>query len=194
LLIQDINATSLDLFNLDDEYPDLKPDEMRDLLLERYGEPLGALRREVRENSETRALYLGITRFLLEDAGDTDRSCSRSALQRQCRQRAYGIIQRSRAWGALVAQRYPRAIRLSIHPQACGSEKLGIHLLETADNWLTPWHGVAVQVGKRFVLMKRHEAEWKGARLVFRKGRPTARKARRSGALRSPTRFPDVAP
>jgi pyoverdine/dityrosine biosynthesis protein Dit1 len=41
--------------------------------------------------------------------------------------------------------------------------KLGIHLIETPDNWLTPWHGTAVNVGGKFVLRKRYQAgNWIG--------------------------------
>jgi pyoverdine/dityrosine biosynthesis protein Dit1 len=98
---------------------------------------------------------------------------SRTALQKDCRRRAYEVVQRSKAWGALLATCFPDAVRLSIHPQACGSEKIGIHLMMTADSWLTPWHGVAVEAEGRFVLLKRREAESLGAKLVFQNGRPS---------------------
>jgi pyoverdine/dityrosine biosynthesis protein Dit1 len=64
-------------------------------------------------------------------------------------------------------------VRLSIHPQPCHAEKIGIYLVDTRDNWLTPWHGVAVETQGRFALMKRHEAEALGARVVYRDGRPS---------------------
>ena len=51
-------------------------------------------------------------------------------------------------------------------------EALGIRLME-AENWMTPWHGVAVDVGGSFVLLKRAQAEDLGARLVCHKGRPS---------------------
>jgi hypothetical protein len=64
--------------------------------------------------------------------------------------------------------------------------KLSIHLLETSDNWLTPWHGAAVDVGGRFVLMKQCQAEAMGADLIYVDGRPShymARAADVPGAL-----------
>ena len=97
---------------------------------------------------------------------------SRSALQKICKQRAYIVVQRSRAWSELVAERFPHAVRLSIHPQTCGTSKLGIRLME-AENWMTPWHGVAVDLGERFVLLKRGQAEELGARLVFHANKPS---------------------
>ncbi|WP_436318709.1 L-tyrosine/L-tryptophan isonitrile synthase family protein [Streptomyces griseofuscus] len=50
---------------------------------------------------------------------------TRSALQRACRQRAYGVIQRGRAWGTLIAEHHPRAVRLSITGRV--DHSLGLH-------------------------------------------------------------------
>jgi pyoverdine/dityrosine biosynthesis protein Dit1 len=41
------------------------------------------------------------------------------------------------------------------------------------DSWLTPWHGVAVKQQDKFTLMRRHEAEALGAKIVERDGRPS---------------------
>lgn len=35
---------------------------------------------------------------------------------------------------------------------------MGIHMLPTKDDWLTPWHGTAVEVDGTFLLMKKTEA------------------------------------
>jgi pyoverdine/dityrosine biosynthesis protein Dit1 len=80
---------------------------------------------------------------------------------------------RSRAWGRLLASTFPHAVRLSIHPQAAVSDKIGIHLLPTQDAWLTPWHGVALLDRERFRLVKRAEAEELGAAPVDVDGRPS---------------------
>jgi len=163
----------LEVFNLDDEYQLTDYDEMRQDLVARHGEPLEKIQADVRAGGEPLDLYRGITRFLLDDSSDSESGMSRTALQKECRRRAYGVIQRSKAWGGLVAKKFPHAVRLSIHPQACSFEKIGIHMLETADNWLTPWHGVAVEVGGRFVLMKRSQAEELQATLIWRGGVPS---------------------
>ncbi len=190
-MIDAIGPNSLDLFNLDDEFAGYTHTTMRRVLMGRYGEDLEVFKQQVRAGGEELTLYRGITRFLVEDADTPDYQGSRAALQRECRERAYGVIQRSKAWGKLVAERFPDAVRLSIHPQPCGSAKLGIHLVETPDNWLTPWHGTAVDVGGRFVLMKRHQAEAMGAELVYVDGKPSHYIARRSNTclvwLRPPT-------
>jgi pyoverdine/dityrosine biosynthesis protein Dit1 len=181
-IITEMGLSSISTFNLDKLYEGLSFDQMRAQLMAHHGEPLHRLREAVSrggknqecsvDDQEAHRLYCGITRFLLEDAMVPGQTRSRTALQKESRIRAYEVIQRSKAWGELVERRFPEAVRLSIHPQTCGAKKLGIRLIEP-DNWLTPWHGVAVDVGGRFVLLKRSQAEALGARLMHRKGRPS---------------------
>jgi pyoverdine/dityrosine biosynthesis protein Dit1 len=163
--------TSIQLFGLDDEYPGLGHWATRSRLMNRYGESIEQLRRRVRREDDLTILYRGLSRILLEDADRSGEPGSGVAPDLNSERRAYGVMQRSRAWGRLIAERFPHAVRLSIHPQPCGSRKLGIRLLDAADNWITPWHGVAVDVAGRFVLMKRREAENLHARLVYANGR-----------------------
>ncbi len=181
-IIVELGLTSISTFNLDELYDGLGFDEMRTRLMEHHGDHLDVLKSAVSkggkdqncsaDDKEAYRLYCGITRFLVEDATFPGQTKSRSALQRECRSRAYEVIQRSKAWGDLIEMRFPNDVRLSIHPQSCGAKKLGIRLIEP-DNWLTPWHGVAVDVGGRFVLFKRSQAEELGARLIHQAGRPS---------------------
>jgi pyoverdine/dityrosine biosynthesis protein Dit1 len=172
-MIDGIGPDSIHLFTLDDEYTGYTHTTMRRILMALYGEDLEVFKQQVHAGGDQLTLYRGITRFLVEDADTPEYQGSRAALQQECRERAYSVIQRSTAWGKLLAERFPNAVRLSIHPQPCGSAKLGIHLIETPDNWLTPWHGTAVNVGGKFVLMKRYQAEAMGAELIYADGRPS---------------------
>lgn len=171
------------LFTLDQvpELAGLPHDTMRTVLTERHAVPLDQLRYGVRHGEEL-PLYRAITRFLFEDGNTPEYKGSRAALQRDARARAYVVIQRSKAWGEFLAQRFPGSVRLSIHPQPCSALKLGIRLGESTGTWLTPWHGVAVDLGGRLVLMKRSEAEALDCDLVERGGRPS------HFALRGPAR------
>ncbi|GAA3026601.1 paerucumarin biosynthesis protein PvcA [Kitasatospora albolonga] len=162
----------LTLFDLRDVYGERTHDQKRALVHERHAPTVARLRDELREDEQALALYRGITRFLVEDAAGRFTG-TRSALQRECRRRAYGVIQRSRAWGELIAEQHPRAVRLSIHPQPPGSAKFGIHLLTAADGWATPWHATPLyRADGRWELVRRAEAERRG-RLVLRDGRPS---------------------
>jgi pyoverdine/dityrosine biosynthesis protein Dit1 len=180
-MIKEMSLTSIATYNLDDVYSGRNFKQMRDQLMEQYGESLESLKDVVRkgsksprsiEDEEVNRQYCGITRFLVEDASHPGQALSRNALQKACRERAYIVVQRSRAWSELIAERLPYAVRLSIHPQTCGTSKLGIRLIE-AETWMTPWHGVAVDVGRSYVLLKRAQAEHLGARLVSLDSRPS---------------------
>ena len=98
---------------------------------------------------------------------------SRSQARKATRERAVEVVRRSDAWGQLVAAAFPRAVRLSIHPQPDVSAKIGIAMLASDDCWLTPWHGVAVVGGTEARLMHRAPAEELGAIPVVEDGRAT---------------------
>lgn len=172
-LIEKLDLKRLSTFNLDDVFDESDFDEMRSRLMIESGESLETVQATVRGDEEAKRMYCGITRFLVEDATRPGMTLSKTALQKECRARAYQVIQRSRAWDTLLAGYFPDAVRLSIHPQLCGSRKIGIHLMETKDEWLTAWHSVAVEVRGRFRLMKRQHVESLGGQLIFRDGRPS---------------------
>ncbi|MFE0508797.1 L-tyrosine/L-tryptophan isonitrile synthase family protein [Streptomyces sp. NPDC058964] len=171
LLIARSGLGRLSLFDLRDVLGDHPYDEKRAHVHDRYAPTVDALRAEIRAEDQALALYRGITRFLVEDAAD--HHGTRSALQRDCRRRAYGVIQRSRAWGNLIAERHPGAVRLSIHPQPVGAAKFGVRLLDAPDAWTTPWHSAALRrTDGTWTLMPRAEAARLG-RLVRHDGRPS---------------------
>ncbi|MFE8949843.1 L-tyrosine/L-tryptophan isonitrile synthase family protein [Streptomyces sp. NPDC007856] len=161
----------LSVFDLRDVLGDLPHDTKRTHIHARYAPTLEALRAEVRGDDHALALYRGITRFLVEDTADW--TGTRSALQRACRQRAYGVIQRSRAWGTLIAEHHPRAVRLSIHPQPTGAPKFGIRLLDAPDAWTTPWHSTALHRGDGTWTLLPHQQAAPRGRLIVQDGRPS---------------------
>ncbi|MGW1216749.1 L-tyrosine/L-tryptophan isonitrile synthase family protein [Streptomyces sp. NPDC002499] len=171
LLISQLGLDRLSVFDLRDVLGDLPHDAKRAHVHGRYAPPMDTLRREIRADDNALALYRGITRFLVEDTAD--HRGTRSALQRVCRQRAYGVIQRSRAWGDLIASHHPSGVRLSIHPQPVGAPKFGIRLLDAPDAWTTPWHSAALRrTDGTWTLVPKAEAATRG-RLVRRDGRPS---------------------
>lgn len=192
LMIKTLDLNFISTFNLEEIYEGLSFDQMRNQLMQQYGEPLSTLRESVSRGKSTGAsvddieanrLYMGITRFLFEDALVPGQVRSRTSIQKESRLRAYEVIQRSKAWSELIESEFPYAVRLSIHPQSCGSKKIGIRLIEP-DNWQTPWHGVAVQVDGQYILMKRAHAEALGASMVMRFGRASHYVLKNSDALK----------
>lgn len=173
-LIEELSLSDISTFNLDDFYEDLNFVQMRDELMNSYGNSLEVLKLKIRngtkllaspDEQEANRMYCGITRFLFEDAMHKDQTKSRSAIQKESRNKAYEVIRRSNAWSQLIEAKFPETVRLSIHPQTCGAKKLGIRLIGN-ESWMTPWHGVAVESDNGYVLLKRSEAEALGAKLI----------------------------
>jgi pyoverdine/dityrosine biosynthesis protein Dit1/AcrR family transcriptional regulator len=170
-MLERLGAESLDTLNLEDLFDLEDRAALREQLCTHYAEPLATIEERVRTYERHRALFNGIHRFLFEDRLVIEPGKSRNRLRNECRERALRLIQRSEAWGRLIGECFPLALRLSIHPQPPHSDKIGILLGDAEDAWLTPWHGVALKVGDRFKLVRRHEAEALGASVVRRNGR-----------------------
>lgn len=181
-LIEEMSLSDISIFNLDDFYEDFDFVQMRDELMKSYGKSLDFIKLKVRNGTkptadpdelEANRMYCGITRFLFEDSIYPGQIKSRSAIQKESRFNAYEVIRRSNAWSELIAEQFPEAVRLSIHPQTCGAKKLGIRLIGN-ESWMTPWHGVVVETNNSYVLLKRVEAEALGAELIYSSnGRPS---------------------
>lgn len=174
-MFKDLNTRHLSLFSLDDVAHGQSVGDLRLRLMEQFGSSLEILRGKVirgggssqdPDDIESRRMLCGITRFLVEDQSHIDHTKSRTKIQKDAKERAYQVILRSNAWSEFIADHFPGAIRLSIHPQACGAQKLGIQLVGK-ETWMTPWHGVAVAQQDEFTLMKRSQAESLKATLVY---------------------------
>ncbi|EMF07059.1 L-tyrosine/L-tryptophan isonitrile synthase family protein [Serratia marcescens] len=143
-LLHEVGAIHLSVVNLGDvkspgEHTD-DYDLLRRLLVEGYAESEEAIKQQLMQDEPGVLLYRAITRFLYEDSHLPGYSGSNAALQKDAKQRACMVIQRSWAWGNLLAQHFPAAIRLSIHPHPVDNLKMGIHMMPSKDDWLTPWH------------------------------------------------------
>ena len=167
-------ADSIDFFSLSDAFEPMSFPRMREELELHYAEDIELIKKRIASDDENaRQMFNGIHRFLFEDRTAMHLEQSRSQAREEAKAVAYAVIRRSNAWSRVVQARFPGAVRLSIHPQPPHAEKLGIHLLKTRDNWLTPWHGVALQSSDGVVLVKRFQAEQANARLVWRHNRPS---------------------
>ena len=151
--------------------PNLIFDAMRSWLMEQYGDSLEDLQERTREHDHHQQLFNGIHRFMFEDLVVREPELSRTQARKQSKGLAFEVIRRSNSWSRVVAEFFPHALRLSIHPHAPHSDKIGILLGDADDLWLTPWHGVALLQSDRFLLTRRSVAEEQGAVLVSRDDR-----------------------
>ncbi len=172
-VVEEMGATHLSQYTLDDAFDVKGYDALREELLVQYATPLSVLREEVREGGATRHLFDGIHRFVFEDYCALFPQRSRTQHRLETKGVAYRVIQRSNAWSRAVEARFPMAVRLSIHPQAAHSSKLGISFMPSDNVWRTPWHGVVMERDGEVVLTRRSDAEGLGATLVHRNGRPS---------------------
>jgi len=172
-LIRDMGLTMLDTFSMDDLYPDASFYDMRVHLDALYSEPVETIQERVRAFEHHRSLFNGIERFMWEERPQAASGTSKTQERKLNKERAYRVVQRSEAWGRVVSECFPAALRLSIHPQAPHAEKIGILLGDAADTWITPWHGVAVHQGERWTLMKRFDAEALGGEIFYRGDAPS---------------------
>ncbi|TDB56234.1 L-tyrosine isonitrile synthase [Photorhabdus luminescens] len=176
-LLHEVGAINLSTFNLNDDKELCEHSDdfnlQRQMLVKHYARSEESIKDELLQNSDGLQLYRAVTRFLYEDSLLPGYTGSNNALQKDAKQRAIGVIQRSWAWGSLLDTHFPNAIRLSIHPQPANSIKLGIHMMPTRDDWLTPWHGVAANVNGQFILMKHKEVQMMGGKLVDIHGKPS---------------------
>lgn len=135
--------THIETFDLDSLWHGESFDAKRTRLEQNWAPSLDEVRDEVLTEPQSARLLRGMTRFMVGDA--TGWVGTKSQLQRAAKRKAYRLLQLSRAWGELLAEVKPAAVRLSIHPQPPGSEKFGIRLIDAADGaWATPWHSVLV--------------------------------------------------
>lgn len=168
-IIQEENLTNITTFGLEQCYGAISYEAMRTQLTETYGEKLSSLKNKVKSIMTSKMLFNGIHRFIFEDHLSILQELSKNQIRNLTKETAYQVIQRSNAWSQLIENQFPHAVRLSIHPQYCNSEKLGIMLLKSEDAWATPWHRVTLFDGTKHRLVRKQEAEAMNATPIFMK-------------------------
>lgn len=172
-MIRSTGGGSIGLYGLKDAMSEASWDDRRRRLLEDHSDSIEALRDAARTDPGARRMFNGIHRFMVEDNAALMPELSTTQRRNRSKETAYEVVQRSQAWSRLIAGIFPDAVRLSIHPQDRHCDKIGFHLLRTQDSWLTPWHGVVLDDGTNYTLVKRMRAEELGAHLVWRNSRPS---------------------
>lgn len=166
-ILRNDQLENIHIFSLDDYYKDMSYELMRNELIEEYGEPEERLKLNIKNCLIALQQFNGIHRFIYEDNLHLYQDHSKNKIKIISKKIAYQVIRRSNAWSVLVANVFSHGIRLSIHPQLCGSDKIGIMLLKSDDVWATPWHRVLLVDGEESILIRKNDAEIRGAKPVF---------------------------
>ena len=164
-IILEHGFTYLSTFALDEIYPYHNHQTMRELLMIEFGRTLEELKQQISNEAQQLYQFNGIHRFIIEDQLALKPDQTKTSIRREAKHTAYEVIRRSNAWSRLLSTYFPQAVRLSIHPQPCGSEKTGIQFLPVTNRWSTPWHNVLLKNAQGWLLVKRQEAERLGAKL-----------------------------
>lgn len=150
-------------FDLDDVFGATDFERMRLRLVEQYGRSAEAVRADVKKSESARLLFNGIHRFIFEDQRVVGPPGSTNQVRKRSKAIAYEVIRRSNAWSALLEVHFPQALRLSIHPQPLGAQKIGVRLVRSGNPWRTPWHSVVLHDGRNYMLVPREAALSMGA-------------------------------
>ena len=172
-IIKQKNLINLNLFSLSNVYSENNFDKQRIKLIENFAQTYDEIRLLIKSTSRELALFNGIKKFLVADFSYLEPTMSKTALRKKVHALTYSVIQRSHAWSSVMEEKFPDSVRLSIHPQPCHFHKLGIYLMDTKNNWLTPWHGVAVFKDGKFELMKKYQVPMDSSELIIEDGYPS---------------------
>ncbi len=170
-IIRDFNLHHLNTFDMEDAYGDVGGEKLRALLDQDFAQTREQVRHLVQFDADYCGLFNGVHRFMVEDfiGLPENLGLSRTQVAKQAKQSTYELLRRSDAWSILLRQRFPEALRFSIHAYPLQHEKFGISLLPASDRVATPWHNVAVSNGQGYELMHRSVAMAMGARKLFYK-------------------------
>jgi len=170
-ILLEFQFSNLSTFSMAGRYQGETAEALRSQLMNDFALPLSTFHERVKTQLETRLLFNGMHRFLFEDLCELNPLHSRTQIRNAAKSSAYELMRRSQAFSKFIELAFPRALRLSIHPQLRNSLKIGIKLVPGADRWGTPWHNVLVYHKRSFHLRHRAEAESLGAQLKWFQGR-----------------------
>jgi pyoverdine/dityrosine biosynthesis protein Dit1 len=157
-IIQDYQLTHVATLSMDDLYPTIKGDELRQKLMQQFGKGLSEVKELVKSNADYLKLFNGMHRFLKEDQEVLHPEKTRSQITKETKEKTYELIRRSDAWSSLLSYTFKNALRFSIHPYPDGHEKFGIKMIQSSEKWATPWHNVTVKMKGQFELMHLKDA------------------------------------
>lgn len=166
--IRKFHFHNLSVFHLDQLLSKQSHQEMRNFLMSKYSQSPDELKGKIKQDPSALRLFNGMHRFIFEDKIALELSQglkSREKIRKEAKISTYELIRRSDAWSNLVEEYFPDGIRLSIHPQPLESQKLPLRLLPSEDHWRTPWHSSVLFENGAFALVKRKDAESRGAKL-----------------------------
>lgn len=157
-IIAEYQLEHLSTFAMDDLFPELQGNELRQRVLWQFGKCEEEVRHLVLTQDNDRSLFNGLHKFMVEDLWGAEPHKSRNQVSKEAKPLTYELMRRSDAWSQLLNHYHKGALRLSIHPYPLTHEKFGVHLVSSSSKWATPWHNVTVKIGESYQLMHLEQA------------------------------------
>lgn len=165
---------SIELF--DTHKTSTEGEEVSKMLDQTYTPSLHEIRNRIERDPIFKDYYVGLKRFWEYDLSHGENTLGSKARWRKAAEIAIRMLARNIAYSKYLEEKFPHAIRLSIHASHGKSGRFHINLLpDTTDTaGGSPWHGVALQTAdKKWRVVKREYAEQRGCLLVYENGRPS---------------------
>lgn len=172
----------IEWYSLDEAFPE-EPDgdTKRGVLMEKYPQKADELMEVVHRDPDYNRLYVGFKNMMISELS-IDRARSRKSIEKEASRVARRMLERNFANAALLREKFPGYIRLSIKHHDTRKGIFGVNLLPGHDDVGTPWLNVLVKlVGGKLDYMKRRDAEVQGYMPVLKYGRPYAYRECREG-------------
>jgi pyoverdine/dityrosine biosynthesis protein Dit1 len=172
-MLEKLGGDTIDRFDLDQVFAGVAPEERRRAFLDEAEITIDDIRACERGDAGIASAIQRFREMAHQDLVLLEPTLDPKTLRERSEVAAYEIVRRSHAWTALLRKKFPRSVRLSIHPQHEHSTKIGVHLIRTMDEWTTAWHGAVLYFGDEPICVASALARATGARLVYRSNRPS---------------------
>ncbi len=145
------------------------------MLDEHYSPSLETVREKIETDSLAREQYAGLVMFWSVDLDRSDNPAGSKERARQAKKMALAMMARNAGYSTYLAEKFPDAIRLSIHASHGRTGRYHINVIPGTQDTSggSPWHGVAVKTGDAWRIVRREQAERAGYLLVYERGRPS---------------------
>ena len=173
-MISSIGAQNvISIWGLRDAYHYEDVNECRARMIEDFPTSYDEMSAKIKQPDSAELLaYLGQKRYITNDGFDSSAASklSHKKIKSISGDLACQAIYLAEAWGHRISLEFPEAIRLSAHPYPAHFKgKMGICLTDTREEWITPWHGVAVYYTsvEKWEIMKNYKAKELSKELVY---------------------------
>jgi L-tyrosine isonitrile synthase len=151
-------------------------ERLQQLLDEHYAPSIEEIRSKIQTDPLTMRQYAGLKSFWRRDISHSRNPLGSKERDRKAGEIAVRMMARNAAYSRYLSEKFPGAIRLSIHASHGRKGRFHVNLLPDTEDTSggSPWHGAALKTsGGGWKVIRREQAEQEGHMLVYENGRPS---------------------